>query len=410
MHLLRHICIMCYVGSQFLTFPFCSLSSSLLSSSTRSSRKKKKMVFYYLGLVFAFIIPIHAGNIIFNSPAPGTTISVGVSLTISWTITVDAGDLTLESATNKGASPKLISSGIDGKSFTWTPTESDLSGFEGSGTVLRLLDRKDSVREGTSGTLSVDAPQKAPVISQIPVVVQSSQVQNSPPLIISTILAPQPTPVIINTIITTQPSLTPDPSPTPSNPSILTPITFVPPPPSTNVPSTLTRSTISSLPTDTPPPFSNSNIITLPSTFSVLFLLLLTFYLYKRAQKPSQTPSSPSFFQRFSLATVWRKAELDTSVEILELAAEKERQIAELEGGSGIGKGKGKGRKKREVAELGGIWMGVELEDTSLRMGVESHVRSPNTPTPKVSTIDTNTPTTTSPAPSDDPIMTSISE
>ncbi|CAG8978225.1 hypothetical protein HYALB_00010715 [Hymenoscyphus albidus] len=350
------------------------------------------MNFYYLGLVFAFIIPIYAENIIFNSPAPGTIISVGVSLAISWTITVDSGYLTMESATGRGASPKLITSGLNGKSFTWTPTESDLSGFEGSGTMLRLLDWKDSVREGTSGTLNVDAPQKAPVASQIPVVVQSSQVQNPPPPIISTVLAHQPTPVILNTIVTTQ---------------------FVPPPspPSTNDPSTLTRSTISSFPTDTPPPLSNSDIITLPSTFSILFLLL-TFYLHKRAQNPSSpSPFKPlSSPQRFPLATTWRKPELDTSVEILELAAEKERQIAELEGGSGLGKRngkeKGKGGKKREVAELGGVWIGVEMEDTSLRMCVGSDGRSPNTPTPKVSTIDTNTTTTTPRAPSDNPTTT----
>lgn len=53
----------------------------------------------------------------------------------------------------------VCSAGLDGKSFTWTPTESDLSPFAGSGTVLRLLDRKDSVRMGVSGTFNVDSPQ-----------------------------------------------------------------------------------------------------------------------------------------------------------------------------------------------------------------------------------------------------------
>lgn len=54
------------------------------------------------------------------------------------------------------------------------------------------------------------------------------------------------------------------------------------------------------------------------------------------------------------------KPELDSeSAEILELAAMKEREFFEIEG-RGLG-------TRKSVAELQGVWEGVELEDTSRR-------------------------------------------
>ncbi|KAH6663659.1 hypothetical protein B0J14DRAFT_255104 [Halenospora varia] len=133
-------------------------------------------------LIFlSYVGPSEGGNIIFSSPVAGMTVVVGSPFAIQWTITVDSGDLTLESAPNGGTQPRVIATGLNGKSFTWTPSEADSAGLGTSGkALLRLTDKADSVREGASDTFVLSLPQQGSGSSSMSTLLPPTQSQSAP--------------------------------------------------------------------------------------------------------------------------------------------------------------------------------------------------------------------------------------
>ncbi|KAH8650887.1 hypothetical protein BGZ60DRAFT_569327 [Tricladium varicosporioides] len=351
------------------------------------------LLIYSLLVFLSYVVPSEGGNIIFSSPVTGMTVAVGSPFIIQWTITVDSGDLTLESVSSGGTPSKLIATGLTGKSFTWTPSEADNQGSDTSGKTLRLTDRADSAREGASGTFNLVTPQKASSSLALPGTTLPTLSQNELSSVASTSNPPS----------SASPSILPTNSlplsPTPS--SNTPPTTLTTQGPSTIITndesSTLVRSTLSSnqlltlSPSSTPTLNSTSGdgdrrtvttssiigttqVISTPSgtpanksstsmttatkigiavgvIAGILAILIVGYYLGKKtAARPIELPIET---KRPVSAVRILKAELDTAVEILELEAGG-KEAAELEART----------EARAVAR-------VELEDTSTREPLE---------------------------------------